>query len=123
MVGHGDVPESNLEKIKAQGAALRASFTGPPGGEQLMAYATRIQDLEQKVGKARVAGQRPLDQDIVGLRRMKEEFNKLKTTTGMKKGGAIKKKPAAKKPVMKYAKGGSIDGCAIRGKTRAPRTR
>jgi rRNA maturation protein Nop10 len=41
----------------------------------------------------------------------------------MKKGGVIKKKPAAKKPMMKYAKGGSIDGCAIRGKTRAPRTR
>ena len=42
------------------------------------------------------------------------------------KGGAIKKKPAAKKPaakkpVMKYAKGGSIDGCAIRGKTRVGR--
>jgi hypothetical protein len=35
------------------------------------------------------------------------------------KGGAIKKKPAAKK----YAKGGSIDGCAIRGKTRAGRTK
>lgn len=32
------------------------------------------------------------------------------------KGGAIKKKP-----VMKYAKGGSIDGCAIRGKTRVGR--
>ena len=119
----GDVPKSNLEEIRAQGTALRDSFTGLPGGDQRMAYATRIQDLEQKIGKARVAGQRPLDQDIVGLRRMKEEFNKLKTTTGMKKGGTIKKKPAAKKPVMKYAKGGSIDGCAIRGKTRAPRTR
>ena len=31
----------------------------------------------------------------------------------LRKGGVIKK----------YAKGGSIDGCAIRGKTRAPRTR
>ena len=37
------------------------------------------------------------------------------------KGGVIKKKPAAKKPMMKYAKGGSIDGCAIRGTTRATR--
>jgi hypothetical protein len=49
---------------------------------------------------------------------------------GKRRGGAIKKKPTAKKPVkkpakkpvMKYAKGGSIDGCAIRGKTRAKRT-
>jgi hypothetical protein len=32
------------------------------------------------------------------------------------KGGAIKKKP-----MMKFAKGGSIDGCAIRGKTRVGR--
>lgn len=38
-------------------------------------------------------------------------------------GGTVKKKPAAKKPVRKYAKGGSIDGCAIRGKTRAGRTK
>jgi len=41
------------------------------------------------------------------------------------KGGSTKKKPAAKKaaPMKKYAKGGSIDGCAIRGKTRAKRTK
>jgi hypothetical protein len=32
----------------------------------------------------------------------------------MKKGGAVKKKAPAKK----YAKGGSIDGCAIKGKTK-----
>ncbi len=42
---------------------------------------------------------------------------------GLKKGGTVKKKPAAKKPMakptMKYAKGGSIDGCAVRGKTKA----
>ena len=38
----------------------------------------------------------------------------------MKKGGTVKKKPA---PVKKFAKGGSIDGCAIRGKTRAGRTK
>lgn len=37
----------------------------------------------------------------------------------LKKGGAAKK-PAAKQPVKKFAKGGSVDGCAIRGKTRAP---
>lgn len=43
--------------------------------------------------------------------------------TAMRKGGTVKKKPAAKKPVIKYAKGGSIDGCAIRGKTRAGRTK
>ncbi len=36
-----------------------------------------------------------------------------------KKGGAAKK-PAAKQPVKKFAKGGSVDGCAVRGKTRAP---
>jgi hypothetical protein len=36
-----------------------------------------------------------------------------KNPDAMKKGGVIKK----------FAKGGSIDGCAIRGKTRAPRTR
>jgi hypothetical protein len=38
--------------------------------------------------------------------------------TGYKKGGKVK---AA--PVKKFAKGGSIDGCAIRGKTRAKRTK
>ena len=50
---------------------------------------------------------------------------------GKRRGGTVKKKPTAKKPVkkpakkpvMKYAKGGSIDGCAIRGKTRAGRTK
>ena len=33
---------------------------------------------------------------------------------------AAKKKPVAKKAggVMKYAKGGSVDGCAMKGKTR-----
>ena len=46
------------------------------------------------------------------------------------KGGTAKAKPMMKKPVkkscgggMRYAKGGSIDGCAIRGKTRAKRTK
>jgi hypothetical protein len=34
-------------------------------------------------------------------------------------GSAPPKKPAAKKaPAKKYAKGGSIDGCAIKGKTK-----
>lgn len=37
----------------------------------------------------------------------------------MKKGGSVKKKPMVKK----YAKGGSVDGCAVRGKTRAPMKR
>ena len=41
----------------------------------------------------------------------------------MRKGGTAKAKPMMKKPVKKYAKGGSIDGCAVRGKTRAKRTK
>lgn len=42
---------------------------------------------------------------------------------GLKKGGTAKAKPMMKKPVKKYAKGGSIDGCAVRGKTKAKRTK
>lgn len=41
----------------------------------------------------------------------------------MRKGGTAKAKPMMKKPVKKMAKGGSIDGCAVRGKTRAKRTK
>lgn len=41
------------------------------------------------------------------------------------KGGAIKKKPVKKScgGMAKYAKGGSIDGCAVRGHTRAKRSK
>ena len=38
----------------------------------------------------------------------------------MKKGGKVAKKAA---PTKKYAKGGKIDGCAVRGMTKAKRAR
>lgn len=53
----------------------------------------------------------------------KDRYRMAKETglTGSAKGGKVKaKKPA---PVKKMAKGGSVDGCAIRGKTRAPMRR
>jgi type II secretory pathway pseudopilin PulG len=43
-----------------------------------------------------------------------------------RKGGTVKKKPVKKScggGMTRYAKGGSIDGCAVRGKTRAKRTK
>ena len=40
--------------------------------------------------------------------------------SAMKKGGKVAKKAA---PVKKYAKGGKIDGCAVRGMTKAKRAR
>lgn len=47
--------------------------------------------------------------------------------SGKKKGGSVKKKPVKKScgggMTKGYAKGGSIDGCAVRGKTRAKRTK
>jgi hypothetical protein len=39
-----------------------------------------------------------------------------KEAKGMKRGGGIEKKGYG--PVQKFAKGGSIDGCAVRGKTK-----
>lgn len=46
-----------------------------------------------------------------------EKSGKDKEKKGVKEGS--KKDMAADKKQMKYAKGGSIDGCAQRGKTRA----
>lgn len=51
----------------------------------------------------------------------KDRYRMAKETglTGSAKGGKVKaKKPA---PTKKYAKGGKIDGCAVRGKTKAGR--
>ena len=104
-------PGSNLQEIMRKGAALRSSFTGPPlGGMPSSPRGPRRLTVDEVVtpGGTLTAEQR---------RRLEEAVARSGTrSSGLKKGGAIKKKP-----VMKYAKGGSIDGCAIRGKTRVGR--
>lgn len=106
--------------------ALQARQAGTPAFTMSFPSTARADDL-RRAAEARRRSRIAVNPDDTG-----EE------DSGYRKGGSIKKKPAkkmakggaAKKPVkkscgggMRYAKGGSIDGCAVRGKTRAKRTK
>jgi hypothetical protein len=90
IVVEGRRKPSNLEDIRRKGAALRASFTGPPSGP-------RKTDREMRLEKIKTAAEAP------GANRLARDRYKYALQSGM------------------YAKGGKIDGAAVRGMTRAKR--
>jgi len=132
----GDIPNS-MRLTAAQDRQKAADNTSKVRMErdkELVAASAAAAKLRKQ---RETSGERPglfesigntfgLDAETIAQRKAKNaanaEMSTNKDINRRKKGGTIKKKPAAKKPMMKYAKGGSIDGCAIRGKTRAKRT-
>lgn len=105
----------NIRQEQARKAQAAADKTNSDA-QQAGFAAERRQRNAAKVA----AGNRP---GASGWEKQQADYYS-KNPDAMKKGGKVKK-PVAKKPVKKvapkkFAKGGSVDGCAIRGKTRAP---
>jgi len=95
----------------------------PIGGKQLM-------PLKKKLPKEPITGGADTVPLTPGRKEFLKEMAKRNAKPGMAKGGkatkfgaAMKKKSADTKgrAMMKFAKGGSIDGCAVRGKTKVKR--
>ena len=114
---------SNLEEIKRKGAALRASFTGPPatGGESKPAEPMRApsgtgrgrilsSEDQRRLREARERGRSYFEQGAANVERIQGMSERDKVRARMRELG-----------VPGYAKGGKIDGCAVRGKTKAKR--
>jgi hypothetical protein len=117
----GRKPPSNLEEIKRKGAALRASFTGPPSKPENKASTTPTRspsgeplsaDQQTKLSKARTQARGYYEQGKATIARNAAMSERDKVAAKMREYG-----------VPGYAKGGKIDGCAVRGKTRAKRTK
>jgi hypothetical protein len=92
----------------------------PIGGKQLM-------PLKKKLPKEPITGGADTVPLTPGRKEFLKEMAKRNAKPGMAKGGkatkfgaAMKKKSADTKgrAMMKFAKGGSIDGCAVKGKTK-----
>jgi len=110
-------------RLEAQKAARLAKAE-----EKRKAQLKVTQEREKKrQEKAEIEANRPetLTEKNIRLQREKSEQNRKRFST-FKKGGLVKKKTAAKKttrkPAARVAKKG-IDGVALRGKTRAVRSR
>lgn len=115
MVGFGssaDTGEAQATRQRAANLAATEKANVASTAQQEQARQAIIQRNKAKVAAGNAPG-------ASGLARSTAAFY-AKNPDAMRKGGSVTKKPTAKKaaPVKKYAKGGSIDGCAIRGKTR-----
>lgn len=109
-------------RLEAQKAARLAKAE-----EKRKAQLKVTQEREKKrQERAETEANRPETQTEKNIRLIKEKAAKRKAELGYKKGGMVKKKTAAKKttrkPAARVAKKG-IDGVALRGKTRAARSR
>lgn len=91
---------SNLEEIRRKGAALRAAFTGPPTPKTTppRVYKPTVSDVTATDSFS--GNKRTLTPEQ--RRKLEEAVSR----SGTRSSG--------------FKKGGKIDGCAIRGKTRAP---
>ena len=49
---------------------------------------------------------------------VQDEKDRAKAEKAYNAASSVKPKPAKKMPTKTYAKGGSVDGCAMRGKTK-----
>jgi len=121
MIKH-EKREMNAGGVKKMAVGGMAQMTArsrlggyvPAGGsmatpkEQLGFYSNIVRGLPQQMGSTALPGG-PAGR--LGMPGSKPQVKPLK------KGGGIEKKGSS--PVQKFAKGGSIDGCAVRGKTRA----
>jgi hypothetical protein len=107
-------PDANKLRRFGQSASGMAAFEKGQVAQKAAA-AKALSDQKAKDAQARAAMQAALTSGTVS-----DRLKPLVPTPSFKKGGAAKKKAV---PVKKYAKGGSIDGCAIRGKTRAVRNK
>ena len=110
-------------RLEAQKAA-RLAKDEERRKNQLKAAQEREQKRQEKA-KAEANRPETLTEKNIRLQREKSERNRNRFST-FKKGGLVKKKTAAKKttrkPAARVAKKG-IDGVALRGKTRAVRSR
>lgn len=118
-------PSSRIQQDYDRGAAMRKSLT--PTSERvtpdMIAAVRRFAGPDVPAYNA--FGDKPsaaqLQRQSEARARAAANWKKAGETvaSGKKKGGSVKKSCGG----MKYAKGGSVDGCAVRGKTRAKRTK
>lgn len=97
--------KSNLEDIKAKGSALRASFSGPAPKPQPRPndFSTPRRPTVDEVTRTDTSGNR-VNLTPTQRQKLQDAINRGGTSSSW----------------SPFRKGGSIDGCAIRGKTRAP---
>lgn len=113
-------PPSRIQQDYERGAAMRRAIT-PTSERVTPEMLQRIQDIAGNKAPAYNAfGDQPTAEQVRKQREARERARQLYeqaratiASEGKRKGGAVKK----------MAKGGSIDGCAVRGKTKAKRTR
>lgn len=124
---------SKLQQDYDRGAAMRKSLT--PTSERvtpdMIAAVRRFAGPDVPAYNA--FGDRPSPEQLRRQAEAKTRAAQIWREAGKKvsqekrKGGSVKKKPVKKScgggMTKGYAKGGSIDGCAVRGKTRAKRTK
>lgn len=115
MFGFGSSAAERASKMYTQSAQSSAKQ------ERALAESKR-RDAAEQAAEAAAKAKKRAERIAAGSRPGATSTEKFyaKYPDAMKKGGKVAKKPA---PVKKYAKGGKIDGCAVRGMTKAKRAR